>query len=394
MKVVLGERADSFSHSPVPTHDEVLLVESTSEISDWPALLAGLQTGAVQVAGNRLRIHTQNSGGRLDFHVFPYGIGDVAGHAVSLRSQSASLPHSYPEIAMIEAGLRSGRVPYDGLNDLRRSYCGIGSDSFNENACAIEASAPVPVTIEDCTIKGKHLQIRTSHREGSSGSVTLGIIAHLADGTLLRERREVTERENEVLLSAPASLVIILAHYNGVLIARRSVVPPGVQSPGDLVKHLFGSVDSFLTSLRDVEKSDRHEHLVALLLSWLGYVPINLTHIDKDEADLICFHPRSQFILTVECTTGPLDNKEKIAKLLKRTHSLRESLGKPVVPMFVTSLKDSEVLKTHWETAIREGLAVLTHSRAERIVAGLRSGQNVDVNELVEELRRRPTTPL
>jgi len=83
-----------------------------------------------------------------------------------------------------------------------------------------------------------------------------------------------------------------------------------------------------------------------------------------DAPDLIIFSPSHDFIYPIECTVGPVSNKEKLQKLSMRAQRIKQALiskhlNVTILPLIITWAKSSDVPITDFEIAEGEGIGVL-----------------------------------
>lgn len=115
------------------------------------------------------------------------------------------------------------------------------------------------------------------------------------------------------------------------------------------------------------------EHGVALLLHALGFAVSHHGSIPKleDGPDLLIMSPQNN-VGVVECTTGLLDQDDKLARLVQRTRAIRKKLDEAgysyltIQPVIVTKLPRKEV-EAHLETAAKNGIAVVCKEDLERL---------------------------
>jgi hypothetical protein len=152
--------------------------------------------------------------------------------------------------------------------------------------------------------------------------------------------------------------------YDGIPLDQLSIADPEKHlNSRHAIHQLF---DPPMEALREMllpaegDKGKNFEGAVAILLTLLGFSVSHYGHFPKlrEGADIIAATP-SGHTAVVECTTGLLSQKNHIAKLVTRSHSIREKLdnsgytGIRVQPVIVTSLSrgrvegDLEVAKEH-----------------------------------------------
>jgi hypothetical protein len=112
---------------------------------------------------------------------------------------------------------------------------------------------------------------------------------------------------------------------------------------------------------------------VALLLNMLGF---GTSHFGIQEnfqkgPDIVAVIPGEDALLVIECTTGLLDQKDKLAKLVQRTQALRDALvrtGYPatVVYSVIVSALPREHLAAHFNAAHDHNVSVVAKEELEQ----------------------------
>jgi len=118
-------------------------------------------------------------------------------------------------------------------------------------------------------------------------------------------------------------------------------------------------------------KEDSFEGGVSTLLTLLGFSVSNYGRFPKfqEGPDIIAMTPGGH-VAVVECTVGLLNKKDKIAKLVQRTHAIREKLensgysGVDIQPVCVTRLSQEEIA-VDLEDARTHGIAVVCKQNLE-----------------------------
>lgn len=136
-------------------------------------------------------------------------------------------------------------------------------------------------------------------------------------------------------------------------------------------------VDPELNVLRRLlfgEKDSRgFENGVAILLHGLGFAVSHHGSIPKlqDGPDLLVMTPQNN-VAVIECTTGLLDQDDKLARLVQRTRAIRKKLDESgynsliIQPVIVTKLPRKEV-EAHLDDAAKNGIAVVCKEELQRL---------------------------
>jgi hypothetical protein len=276
----------------------------------------------------------------------------------------------------IDWEMKTGDTPFDTLNELLADY-GLPQLAPGTDAATLElvANAPAQIIIGHSAIKSGNCVIECRIAKALDiGKVKIGCrIFQKADVITRQSARgdtfEWSERpEHKVgrchVSGVNAPVLEAYLSYDGIPLDQSSVVDPDKHLNSRYAIHqLF---DPTTNSLRDMllpaenDKGKNFEGAVAILLTLLGFSVSHYGHFPKlrEGADIIAA-TLSGHTAVVECTTGLLSQKNHIAKLVTRAHSIREKLdnsgytGVRVQPVIVTSLSrgrvegDLEVAKEH-----------------------------------------------
>lgn len=144
--------------------------------------------------------------------------------------------------------------------------------------------------------------------------------------------------------------------------------------------------------LSERKESRNLESGLAMLLNILGFSVSHYGHIPKIQQgpDLVITTPRGD-IGVIECTTGLLNEKHKLAKLVQRTKLIKERLESSgygylsIQPIIVSSLTKNEV-GADLEEAGKHGIAVVCKENLENLLNQVNLLPNPD--RLFEEARR------
>jgi hypothetical protein len=181
--------------------------------------------------------------------------------------------------------------------------------------------------------------------------------------------------------------------YHGVLHHRALVGDPSVVP--NPISAAYASFDAAFDSLRyqlfeegRPRKDARHfEQGVSALLHMLGFSALHIGSAIDDAPDILAVTPRGQ-IVAVECTTGLLDQGNKLSKLVRRTELLRRSLlssgarNTKVVAIIVSALGMQDV-RADFQKAHEHGVLVLCNEELRDLVA--RSFTQQDPDALLQE---------
>ncbi len=192
-----------------------------------------------------------------------------------------------------------------------------------------------------------------------------------------------------------ASVMQVFLSYSDVALHQWWVFDPGKQlNPRYAIHQVF---DPQLELLKEMllkpnkSMSFVFENAVSSLLSLLGFSASNYGRIPKlqEGPDIIAVTPAGH-IGVVECTTGLLDENDKLAKLVHRTKLIREKLETAgygylkIQPVIVTPLMRNDVA-ANLESAGKHGIAVMCKENIENLINQI--GFPLNPERLFEEAR-------
>lgn len=121
---------------------------------------------------------------------------------------------------------------------------------------------------------------------------------------------------------------------------------------------------------------DHFEHAIGRLLVLAGWqVDVRWgTHI-REGVDVVAFHPAAAHVLAIECTIGPMKDKEKLRHLLDRRTRLAQALPDHAVDaVVVTRQAAGEANAEDVRTAAAAGIIVLFEEQLREWIALARGG--------------------
>lgn len=290
---------------------------------------------------------------------------------------------------MLDLDLRSADQPFDGLDDLL-IHLGFPVSRQSGDSTALEIIATSPALIaDDSKIASGHAQIKCRIAESAEikkirfgykifhgnsierASITGEVFEWITDGLLKIGSASISTKDASVLQS--------FLSYDGISLHQWWITDPLKRlNERHAIYEVF---DEELKLLKDfllspAGKEDRaFEHGMALLLNILGFSVSHHGTIKKLERgpDIIAVSPVSGNIGVIECTTGLLNENDKLAKLVQRTSLIKEKLVRvgyghiPVQPIIVTSLRKSEI-EADLELAERNEIAVVCRENIEELL--------------------------
>lgn len=163
--------------------------------------------------------------------------------------------------------------------------------------------------------------------------------------------------------------------YDGIPIDQSSISDPNKHlNPRHAIHQLFDPKNVRLPQMLldpEKDKSQVFEGAVSTLLTLLGFSTSNYGRFPKlqEGPDIIAITPGGH-VAVVECTVGLLNQNDKIAKLVQRTHAIGEKLAnaghsdKKIQSVIVTLLTRDEVA-ANIKDAQAHGIAVICRENLE-----------------------------
>ena len=206
------------------------------------------------------------------------------------------------------------------------------------------------------------------------GFQVIGNVPNLERGSVAGEALQWQQDQNlkraeHFVEVGEAERVQAYLSYDGVPLDQRSVTDPLKQSNPRAAIHRAADPDFQLLEklLLNPEKKDgaEFENAVSILLTLLGFSSIHygLMRDFKEGPDIMVVAPCGN-VGVVECTTGLLDTKDKLSKLVGRASRIKTHLAEAghgnvdILPVIVTSLSRDEV-KANLEAAQNLQIAVV-----------------------------------
>lgn len=293
--------------------------------------------------------------------------------------------------------LKGADQPFDSLDDLF-TYLGFPTSHQAGDSATLEIIGASPALIaEESTIKAGYSQIKFKLAEAADiRKIKFGFkIFH----TNSIERNSVTGDSFDWVTEGPikigsasfstqdAPVLQGFLSYDNIALQQWWVSDPLKRLNERYAIHEV--FDEELKLLKDFLLNTRDgrsfEHGMALLLNILGFSVSHHGTIKKLEKgpDIIVISPSSGNIGVVECTTGLLNENDKLAKLVQRTSLIKEKLVKagyghiPVQPVIVTTLRKNEI-EADIDLAEKNEIAVVCRENIEELLNRVTLPQNPD----------------
>jgi hypothetical protein len=296
---------------------------------------------------------------------------DLHPHGLLLNERTESLRLAGPDfrrfarLPAVDWELKAADEPYDSLEELMLS-CGLGPIPDQvQFEFAVFGFALLDDTAEfyDGLVAPRLIvihgvdqeKIKVGYRVVSSGQI-------VSRGSIKGRELNwtVTASETTATFELPvpdgASIQCIVSYEN---IAQHFVWLSDPTKAANEKRAVYEAFDPGLGSLReligDYERKGNGAHDFEAAISWLlwmlGFNTCFLGEVSrlKQGPDTMAMTPQGQ-IIVVECTTGRLNDKDKLSKLSNRTMAVRKSLLKSnaperrVVPLIVTTKPRDEIV--------------------------------------------------
>lgn len=386
----------------LPRVDGLLAVHEGWSIDRLPQLLMMLKEGELKVGGEVVQVKRKAgpTEWRPDISMFvrwydrqsarsEFGIDytSIVLTGWEGSSQSANRESTYRRLL---GALRSSRPPWDGLEDLRRSFVGLKGDRPKRTDSAeVEVIAPIGVRLSSDTKVDKNL-LRVGIEVAPYANpqkICLAVVAPRQRGVMRlqwtpkRYRPSSRPCHYNRLIRLPRSYdwVTCMVTYKGVdadrleaLGHRESISIPRMAA----FEELAGDIDS----LRDLPDGKHFEAHIEILLHLMGFATAHYGGRDWPAGlgtpDVLAFPPEGKWFLVVECTEREPDLSNKMTKLSTRTRELQAAVkGHNAYPVIVTALERALINPTDAEKASKENIALVTKTDIQGFVTAAIAGR-------------------
>ncbi len=313
----------------------------------------------------------------------------AAGHGPTIEDLIRTSSYSRERI---DATLRLGDAPYDGIDDLERYFLGKPQPSGTNTMVGFEIFAPIQVRIDRDRTRlemGKlHVFLSAASREFlercSLGFFGLGRgeLPNHASFTpnLTSESQDPgrwgAELTGDVGDSSFGKLMLRVGPWCVDRVTVHDLHRPGRNQRQLAYQVLDRGQEILTTSLLKVtpDRSEQFERAVARLFFFLGY-QVDSYAGDKrlgEGVDLLAHEPFRPIVLAIECTTGPPDSGGKLGRLVTRARTLAAELADvEVLPTLVTSLPNAGVPPAERDAVATNGVVLVTHDGIEELLGTL-----------------------
>jgi len=320
------------------------------------------------------------------------------------KNELISIPNFRPG-EMLDWDLKSADQPFESLNELLTHLHLPTSDRISASTLEIIANSPISITDKSVISEGiAQVQCRVA-KGMDTDKIKFGYKTFHVNNT---ERGKIDgssftwdEDASSLLGSATiatqdAPIIQAFLSYDGVALHQWWIDDPEKRlNPRHAIHNVFDDglrhVKEFLLTAEG-RKNHAFEHGMALLINIFGF---STSHYGKlsnmqDGPDILAITPTGN-VVVIECTTGLINTKDKLAKLVQRTTVIKEQLVKAghghlaVQPVIVTAMKRNEV-EADLERAGENGIAVICRENIEELLS--RVGFPLDPEALFLEAQR------
>lgn len=310
----------------------------------------------------------------------------LTAHGTSIHDLLQQLPNGW---SACDHSLRTCDVPYDGVAGVARYFVGL-PDSLNPNrVCSFEVFAPLEALFaaEKCRVEQGRLQyvVRVGS-ERATHAVALRVCAVGGPPLPLNEVAEFSARDwksNGGLFEADGSLdlqgrqVATAILCLGPFAVHRLTLLDRSRSGHNPLLDAYRVFDADLEALTGSLGAEgsrgaaQFDSAVARLLLFAGFQVNRLSgdHRLTDAPDLIAHTESGHMCLALECTTGSINSKGKLGKLVSRVTALQGALSDADVRgALVTSLERSRLSDAELAAAAQDNVIVLAREDLQELL--------------------------
>ncbi len=422
-RIILSEKptTDIITFDSLPEFLRFKAFHEILDINKLDDLLVQLERGILTVCGNEIYFKIESN----DVKVTPLSFSfyrdyrserfiplNFAYPMVILRAGESihGLLYNHDEAieqGYLDSGLRSYKVPYNGLDDLLVSFIGIPKPDFGHIESAfLDVVAPIPLRLgNECKLSdGKaiiHMEnVGYEHLE----DISIGLIEHSGGQTSNRTsfvlaKTDLKEENGHLVthkdVGTDTSSVDIFLSFRGEFLDMLRVGDPStiLKNPRIMVYEHFDKDLTILNKYLESSDSDCFEIGIGLLLHFCGFNTGSYCLVKgkkgrsgiQEEIDLIAFAD-SNHVIAGECTTKEIDVNEKLSKLSRRVKEIQEILeGCSIIPLIFTTLEIDKIPRSDIEKAKKEGIGVAAIENIKEILE--MAGQKKQPQEILMYLK-------
>jgi len=361
-------------------------------VRELDQILEAIMTGEVAILETKYEL--SSVGGALSFYC-PWPVQEPHYFAPQLevRLDRTNLLSQDINISEINAELRTGERPFDGLADLLARY-NLGSNGYiaQEQKITLVLTPPLDVQLNRCSLSNDLLvlELRKSVALGRE-KISIGLrqlpgeclsrrsqVAHLVSWAPAESGFELGRLEMKLDSCAAAELMVSASGHT----ATRCSVEDNANGLNPRLK-VYRRYDASLAQLKDHlfpedKKSKNLEVGVATLLHLLGASSVKM--LPTDAPDVIAETPGGRLVI-IECTVK-MDDPAKLTKLANRRNSFvfhHDGAGqtREVLALLVVS-KPRNQITVDVEELNRNQIILIAKEEIEAAISRLSSPPNLD----------------
>jgi hypothetical protein len=383
------------SHRPIdlplsenlPTSPGLLVIHQRWKVGRIDELLASISTGELSIGKDIVDVKYFDNQAARPVTGVDYRFWDRARarseFGVDFASFVVRLWQSYmidtERLRLLDAALRAGEHPWDGLGDLREHFLGFSFDkAVRSEAAVMEVIAPLGARLNnDFALDGEQLSVSVDTMPGVAHQhLSLPVIATLSNGSVVRFPGSLEQAGQPVLkIALPGEVrrAKVIAVYRGVDVDRFEFVESANQRLA--VLGALGVDSDDLRSRLEESSGREFERWVAILFQLLGLSPAHYGGTKVEAPDIVAFSESGGWLLVVECTEREPDLGGKLTKLSTRTKVIRQALaGLNVHPVLITAMSRIMLNKTDLEKASKERISILAIEEVRELLQKAKEG--------------------
>ena len=391
---------------PYPGPDSFRIIHEVRPISDLSAILNDLETGTLIVGGISVIYLRNKRQPKPEIYSLYYSSIDrkegiqlfgvsIPGHILRGQGDNRRYFIEYSQHQILDNTLKCHPEPFDGIDGAINSNLTLPPSqrsSGTDTTAGYFIIAPVlgVFDISRCGLSSKRLHIRMifhpslAGKEFRIGVIMIPLRKQKFFGTSFifkvpkKQKRGPWSTFVKDIPMKNRVLVNLFFSYNNILMdeTKLQVTGPESLNPRHVVHGVIDRENTLLERFlfsETVKKGapgttdqNRFERGVNWLFTLIGYHVLYYgENSDVDESpDMVVISQSNDYIYPVECTVGPISNKEKIQKFSVRTDSIKRALNikysKSIIqPLLITWRPYADIPQTDLETAEGEGISVL-----------------------------------
>jgi hypothetical protein len=309
----------------------------------------------------------------------------------------------------VDNELRAHKAPFDGLSGVAQFAIGSPDPQTDQRLCLFEVFAPLEglLVTERCSLRGGiiHFTLRAGS-EAARRKLELGVFAVVAgDAVPYRTSLDLAGQDwtrdgphyslTSSIKVSRAQFATLILRMSGVAVHRLTLIDP-LAGSGSVPLAAYRFFDADLHALTEslaqegALDSSGFERAVARLFMLVGF-HVDLLSGDKrleNAPDVMIFAPSTHICIAVECTTGSLDSKGKLGKLVARANALSGAVpGTEVWAVIVTALSRNQLSSGDLERAAADDLVVLAQEDLTELL--LMASNGAAVSDVLGFLRSK-----